>query len=681
MFNGIATTMPVIMTAGDIHLSTITGPTGLPVMRTKEQVFLAKNRGRIYLVHIPAGNKQGVKYRIVNPAHTMLNLMANQIGVTPEFIQNMVYNASDENMAKLKLGDVVITKTSEITPSNYTSSIYRKLIDKLKPEYKPGPGFYNAPTTKQIYMPEKTYLSASEFVKKYPFTRTALVIVILDKYLRHFRNRERVDDDYSVHGWHWEKTNAIKASMGWDNWEYIKKIDTYKDIIRFAEDPTKPMNIDFSILRGKQLHDFAYAASLTISPIMHGRPEVQEEIFMSVLRILMDPERAKQKHVVKGNNMQWNLPWVGDYLRGNILAKKLKIMNNIIEHGLQHFATRTFPKYVDFKQVYGKFSNVNQVPANTIAYTIKNLPPPVPEEVKDIVHDIKFWSALFNSKMGNAVFSAVGFHMPVSVTTRVEEWKTPEKSEIIKRSIKAGDLYIFKIIFQDFHIIIGTNMNILVVYDRGHETITAFKAKKSIWRLVLFIIMVIIAIVVTYFTWGAGASASAAWITGGESSLAATTGGAIGAVGTAGTVGAGSVGLDTAASYTAIASSPGALTGAAATQGITAVGVGGSALSTGTLVSGGGSILSTGGKFITSSGGVKAIAGAGTALYTISARKKAAKEIAAAKAARDAGLAPTAVGDMIVSPPPTVARKKSPSKALTIGIAGLAGLLGYKFLF
>ena len=437
------------------------------------------------------------------------------------------------------------------------------------------------------------------------------------------------------------------------------------------------MNIDFSILRGKQLHDFAYAASLTIAPRMHGRPEVQEEIFMPVLRILMDPERAKQKTGLARQNIKW----VGDYLRGNILAKKLKIMNNIIEHGLQHFATRTFPKYVDFKQVYGKFSNVNQIPANTIAYTIKNLPPPVPEEVKDIVHDIKFWSALFNSKMGNAVFSAVGFHMPVNVTTRVEEWKTPEKSEIIKRSIKAGDLYIFKIIFQDFHIIIGTNMNILVVYDRGHETITAFKAKKSIWRLVLFIIMVIIAIVVTYFTWGAGASASAAWITGGESSLAATTGGAIGAVGTAGTVGVGSVGLDTAASYTAIASSPGALTGAAATQGITAVGVGGGAISTGTLVSGGGSILSTGGKFITSSGGVKAIAGAGTALYTISARKKAAKEIAAAKAARDAGLAPTAVGDMIVSPPPTVARKKSPSKALTIGIAGLAGLLGYKFLF
>lgn len=129
--------------------------------------------------------------------------------------------------------------------------------------------------------------------------------------------------------------------------------------------------------------------------------------------------------------------------------------------------------------------DISQVPANTIAYTVANQPPPVSKDVNWQTAD--FWSRVFNDPMGISILNAVAKNMPVKIKTRVENWKDPNihlasatteetKKEIIRR---------YTYVWQDFDIEVDAKNSILVKYNRGVDSEEIRIQKESAWGALL----------------------------------------------------------------------------------------------------------------------------------------------------------------------------------------------------
>lgn len=494
---------------------------------TKEQVFLAKNRGKIFLVHTPGNNKKSFTYWI-SPS-SVLDLIAKHIGVTSTQIQAMVHPATNKQVDEAKY-------EGQINGSNYTSHL--NLINKLKPEYKMGSGFYNAPKTKKLYVPGKMYADWHKFIKEFPHLKFPLFMATVAKAGLFKPDYEEVGDaELGKHFYNHYRSRALMvASLTVptpEDWEegdvrrviplditptdWSQKIDTYNDMLRFAISPQNPLDID--IYAAKPSGGIRVSHPWGPNQVLKKRAEAYARInnfaYQAALVVLfkLGKDAYLKAWVNRGNTTGGGIRNVQDNDYSWAAKSANKYIDEFLSYTLKAFKARTQSEWKKFKQEYRDHVNsVDQVSEHTICYTITNQPPPVPEEAQKYTRDVRFWSALFQGKMGNTVLSAVAYNMPVRVKTMVVAFKNPEKSSYIMQHVKRADIEIFKLAFQDFDIEIGPKNNILVRYSRGYEIQAIIHKKHNAWLTILIIVIIIVAIIITIVSYGTAAPAAGAMV-------------------------------------------------------------------------------------------------------------------------------------------------------------------------
>lgn len=416
---------------------------------------------------------------------------------------------------------------------------------------------------KKLHIAAKQWTKPGQFVKVFPFAKLPLLILWID-------SQVQVSQDGVMTGFGApfnppDATLAMKGTviaqtpiyLGYDKWKYQNKINAYRDIIRFAIGPDYPLSINF--------------APKTLTPL-------------DALGAYM---LATEYLAVKGNIK--NMTGHTNRKYATALANRDAVINKLFSVAFANFNIETPSEWRDFEEVYGKFRDVDQVPANTIGYTVSNMPPPKLAEADWT--NIELWSKTFASNMGMAYLNAVAENFPVQVKVRVENWRETKTSSVVVTK----DAYFIKWIFQDFIITIGTKGNILVDYHRIKGTAEFEMEKYDAWAKWLEVIAYVgVAVIVTILTLGA-AGAIVAGGAGAGASTGAATGVTVGAE--AGIqVGAGmSVGASTVAG--------GAATGAVVASESLAV----SSISAGGLPSAGSSMVSGGvatGSVVAEGGGV-----------------------------------------------------------------------------
>lgn len=464
---------------------------------------------------------------------------------------------------------------------------------------------------KSIYVPGKVWVNSDRFLKDFPFTRTALLMLIVSKlkplYVGDYEDTGKMYLGSKKEAIHCNAdsgtvkcdyvTVPIKPYLGVTVWEYGNKIKTYTDIIRFAISPQYPLMIDLNIVSKSQLERMwkTYAES-------EGLEGDNSKSFRRMLAGFTGWYIAsnKVKRALK------KIPVVG-------YAKKYeKVFTDwLLKYAVRGFKVRTPSEYKTFEEVYGKYSTVSNVPANTIAYTVTGKAPPVPKGVA--WNTVDFWSAIFNTHMGSVMLNAVGNNMPVSIVTKLNIFQNILNTD---KTITGRNKTIFSYVFQDFSIEVGKNNNILISYNLGKESVTIIKYKSKAWlKILIFIAIVIIVIVAVAVLAPAAAGAAAA--------------------------GAGGTGIATAPVTLGSVTAPGVTLGTVAPT--MSVGTGVAAGSESVLAAAAPSILESGAGLTVSEviGGAGTVVGAGGKVYSLVEQKKAQKEadkLRKAQAARNAAL-------------------------------------------
>ena len=289
-----------------------------------------------------------------------------------------------------------------------------------------------------------------------------------------------------------------------DRWTYDRKMNTYRDMIRFAITPEYPIEYNLSIKSRCNI------SSDTVTSIYGDTAKTVDKIKQWYLT-----DGCKRKCRTKAGLCGGRK----DELMARAKRKENSIINKFISC-IEYFRASTPAEYKKFKEIYGKYTSVDQVPANTIAYTVVGEPPPV-GKTNPSWDTVDFWSAVWGSKWGMAILNAVAYNMPVKVTTKVTNWKDPKAPPI--RKIQKDNLtkIFIPYIFQDFEIEVGKKNNILIKYNKGRASAIIEKRKKSAWKKFLPMIGVFI-IAAAAMAIAAAAAASAAAASGTAAGTAAS---------------------------------------------------------------------------------------------------------------------------------------------------------------
>ncbi|HDK42896.1 MAG TPA: hypothetical protein ENG87_05935 [Candidatus Pacearchaeota archaeon] len=437
---------------------------------------------------------------------------------------------------------------------------------------------------KKIFIPKKVWTDVNSFLNRFPFVRSALVAVAADQVLniRMINGKACVvipGYDIPLSSFNKNNRNAInkrRAQMqdviietGFSNlFQIRKKIRTYQDIIHYALSPVKYIDFNFELdnILGFDLHDFnsykvlgimGYGSDHKSPPTgrKHGRSrypdwasEVRKRMLTALGTTFISLISSPSHIAAQGATIGGYIKFIPDFMR--VTVPKM----------FRKFEARLESEWVMMREVYGNFSNVDQVPKNTIGYTVSGTAPPVPKGVD--YQNADFWSKIFGTEMGTAILSAVAHNMPVSIRTKVNKWKDIRKStwdriEDKSTAFKVNKTFLFKYVYQDFNIEIGKNNNILVKYDKGTASATFNVNRERGWvwlvkRVVAVVAFFVGATALTAATAGGTAGGTAVAGASGGTAAGATTGGTIAASGAA--AGGGGISLTSVGTAVGVAS-------------------------------------------------------------------------------------------------------------------------------
>ena len=341
-----------------------------------------------------------------------------------------------------------------------------------------------------------------------------------------------------------------------------KKIRAYEDMVHYALSPEKYINYNFEIdpVLGFNINDYPDHGGYKALK-MRGNPRIpitkdEKKCIQALIGVTFISLINSPQHVANMGGTSFGIKRSSSIRISEIAYYIPNLMRNI-HKAFRRFEARLDSEWVMMREVYGSFSNVDQVPRNTIGYMVSGTPPPLPKGVD--YKNADFWSKIFGTEMGSSILNAVAHNMPVSIKTKVSKWKDLRKSSWEKIEDKSGTFkinkkFLFKYVYQDFDIEIGKNNNILVKYDKGtaSQTFNIFRDRAWVW-----VAKQVLAIAAVYAVGVAGAAAAAggtgAGVAGATGGTAiGTTGGTIAAGGAA--AGGGGISLSTVGTAAGLAS-------------------------------------------------------------------------------------------------------------------------------
>ena len=377
---------------------------------------------------------------------------------------------------------------------------------------------------KEIYIPGKVWDTPQKFIKEFPGTKTALGLLaygFLDEN-RPLDFHQHTTPQNDRNHYMWPKNPA-------DVW---KAVYTYRAMIEYAISRANPITFNYALAAEPRIARYG-----CINPGFMGRtptftpsgcdPDGEGESgYENVYPIpgIIDEDSTEFLNTVffdKRYTPNWKPFSDTRAVKFNELRNHISsFLSNAIDRNLSYFRATVGNKKIQLNEIYGKFKTADEVPANTIAYTIVDQPPPVDSSTLKYNYDtVQFWSAIFGSKMGRPILNGVANNMPVKIRTRVSTWQDPVAlAKKIKETSKQIEIW-QQWIFNDFEVEAGKDNNILIKYNRGKESQTVIFQKQSQWGLYIAIA------VVSILTIGAAAYAAyAATATGAAAGAAGTTG-------------------------------------------------------------------------------------------------------------------------------------------------------------
>jgi len=482
--------------------------------------------------------------------------------------------------------------------ANIEGDLSKTLVSDAKYKIVPPP----PATGKKVWVPGKIWTNYTDFLKDFPFAKTAILMLIARKMGAVYEKNGRVYIATKQVGSYKENKHIPYYNIDISKWDYENKMRAYEDVIRFAISPENPLQLNFVLnpldkiayswyehaginMRHKLEHCNCFFGNFIVPP------RYPKDGTMPYLKMSLGGLAAWYLNPVINNKKQ--------FIRITKANEKL-ITDWIFKNAIQGFRVKTDSGYKKFKEIYiTNIKSVDKVPKNTIAYTVTGSPPPVPKGI--IWNTADLWSAIFNFHPGQVMLNAVGNNMPVKIKTKLNVWKNPE----VKKSIHSANKDIYFYIFQDFSIEVGKNNNILIKYNRGSGSyqIPIIK-EKNLWKTFLIELAIIIIIaVIIIATSGAGAAVVAGGSSGGIITAPVTLGSVTAPGITLGTV------APTMSVGTAVAGGGGLITAP--------ILAGGAGLTTTEIIAATGTAAATGGK-----------------VYSLVEQKKAQKEAAKLKAAQ-----------------------------------------------
>lgn len=442
---------------------------------------------------------------------------------------------------------------------------------------------------KELSIPQKIWLDVGEFLRDFPFLRASL---ILTKIIPDPRSGEITP------GLPITAANELGGTgrgflTGLSAWDLNRKMQTYRDNIRFAISPEIPIEVE---LEPDQVQMFG--APNMIAYTIPGTVWQKYRTQMGYMAMSVGPIPGVLYDLVANdyltppplvNSNPTLKTWMGLYRSG----PKGMTENLLIKRGVKHFRATTPPVYKQFDEIYGE-TDLKKVPPFTISYAVVGKAPPLPDEYKDADwQSAAFWSSVFNSDFGQAILNAVARNLPVAVKTPVTNWKNLDQPDY--KLIENEDIrrHIFTYVWQDFNISIGPNFNILVKYSRSADTVEILQRKKDAWKHVLLSVGIVAAAVGAALLLAPGGAVGAGATAGVEAGAAGTVeAGAAAAtevvLGGTGAIGAGGAGA----------------TGAGATGAVAGAGVAGGAGILSSIGSAAGTVISKVGGAITTGLGI-----------------------------------------------------------------------------
>ncbi|MFH1398940.1 MAG: hypothetical protein ABIG95_02420 [Candidatus Woesearchaeota archaeon] len=324
---------------------------------------------------------------------------------------------------------------------------------------------------KTLYVPGRVWLSSKSFVDNFPQAALAMLVLLGDATLTKEVSEKStiiLKGESDVWGY-----GTIDYDLGIDQYRYNKKVEAYRDIIRYIISPQMPMTINF-------LSRYDKEKRIPLSFKTAGNCEDMKLEKMQLASILF--EYLNELNIVTKDKLYGKKP---QYLCS--MVYKAQLIKEFAEKAFQYFEVRSSQENIDFSEVYNVL-NPSQMQPNTISYCVVKEPPPISENVQ--WNNVNFWSAVFEEDVGKNILQAVAAHLPVKIKTTVTNWKDPNSYLSSATRKEADDNWIiltYTYVWQNFDIEIYEENKIIVRYNRDTATKTLQwqKDEKPAWLEIL----------------------------------------------------------------------------------------------------------------------------------------------------------------------------------------------------